>query len=357
MFILTPAALLPALAFSQRMAPETLATYVLGFGGFGHHLPGFIRAYCDPGLFRRFRFRFTLVPAALIATAALFAFLNLNALVFATVVWGIWHGAMQVSGFLRIYDSKVGSFDKVTAELDRLMCLLWFGLAVVHSPEKLIALLTPFYTAGGPLLGSEGLFWLGRLWDVATVCVSGFFLANAWRRWRAGAPPSPVKLMAMAAAFAYWWFCMLFAPSLLIGVLLWEIFHDIQYNVLVWLYQRRRVDANLGASRFEKLLFRPGMMGLLIYAGLILVYGAVGVATSYSDLDLPEKILGHGLMPWLLRLTVVSALLHFYYDGFIWRMRDPETRRGLTLNAVSPSGAGTVGTAGTAGAGSALAMG
>src|SRR3954468_11196757 len=130
LFILTPAAILPALAFTQRLAPEVLATYVLGFGGFGHHLPGFIRAYSDPGLFRRFRFRFTLVPAALIATGALFAFLNLNALVFATVAWGIWHGAMQVNGFLRIYDSKAGSFDRATAELDRLMCLLWFGLAV-----------------------------------------------------------------------------------------------------------------------------------------------------------------------------------------------------------------------------------
>lgn len=349
LFVLTPVAILPALAFTQRLAPETLATYVLGFGGFGHHLPGFIRAYSDPGLFRRFRLRFMLVPAALIAVASLFAFLNLNALVFATVAWGIWHGAMQVNGFLRIYDSKAGSFDRATAELDRLMCLLWFGLAVVHSPEKLIALLTPYYTAGGPLLGPGTLAWLGGAWNIATACVTALFLANAWRRRQAGAPPSPIKLLAMASAFAYWWYCMIFGPSLLIGLLLWEIFHDVQYNVLVWLFQRRRVEASLGPGRFEKLLFGPGTLRLSIYALLILAYGAVGVATSYSDLDLPEKIMGHGVMPWLLRLTVVSALLHFYYDGFIWRMRDPETRRGLTLNAKSAGGRG--------GAGSALAMG
>jgi Flp pilus assembly protein TadD len=340
LFVLTPAAILPALAFTQRLAPETLATYVLGIGGFGHHLPGFIRAYSDPGLFRRFRLRFTLVPALLAAIGILFAFLNLNALVFATVAWGIYHGAMQVNGFLRIYDSKAGSFDRATAGLDRLMCLLWFGLAVLHSPDKLIALITPFYTAGGPLLGPDALAGMRHAWDIGTACVTALFLANTWRRSRAGVPPNPIKLLAMGAAFAYWGYCMMFAPTLLLGVLLWEIFHDVQYNVLVWLFQRRRVDANLGTGRFEGFLFAPGTGRLLLYAALILGYGAVGVATSYSDLDLPEKIMGQGVLPWLLRLTVISALLHFYYDGFIWRMREPETRRGLTLEG--QGGAGSV---------------
>lgn len=339
-FVLTPALLLPAVGLAQGVTQETLATYVLGLGGFGHHLPGFIRAYSDPGLFRRFRLRFTLVPALLIAVAALYAWLNLNALVLATVAWGIWHGAMQVNGFLRIYDSKAGSFDARTAELDRWMCLLWFGLAVLHSPEKLVALVTPYYTAGGPLLGFDAFAWLRRGWDAATAGATLLFALNAWRRSRAGAPPSPVKLAAMAAAFAFWGYCMMFAPSLLLGLLLWEIFHDVQYNVLVWLFQRRRVDAKLGAGRFERFLFAPGTGRLLAYALLIAAYGAVGVATSYSDLDIPEKILGHGVMPWLLRLTVISALLHFYYDGFIWRMREPETRSGLALDGKPAAGKG-----------------
>jgi Flp pilus assembly protein TadD len=342
LFVLTPAAILPSLVFTHRVAPETLATYVLGFGGFGHHLPGFIRAYSDPGLFRRFRLRFTLVPAVLAIIGVLFAYLNLNALVFITIAWGIWHGAMQVNGFLRIYDSKAGSFDATTAELDRLMCLLWFGLAVLHSPDKLIALITPFYTAGGPLLGPNLLTVVRHAWDIGTACVTVLFLANAWRRSRSGTPPNPVKLLAMIAAFAFWGYCMILAPSLLLGLLLWEVFHDIQYNVLVWLFQRRRVDASMGTGRFERFLFAPGRVRLAVYALLIILYGAVGVATSYSDLDLPEKMFGHGLVPWLLRLTVISALLHFYYDGFIWRMREPETRRGLTLETKSGAGTGAV---------------
>ncbi|MEO7956615.1 MAG: hypothetical protein ABIW76_08005, partial [Fibrobacteria bacterium] len=336
LFILTPALILPLLAFTHRVSPDTLAIYVLGIGGFGHHLPGFIRAYSDPGLFRRFRLRFTLVPAALIVIGALFAYLNLNALVFATLAWGLWHGAMQVNGFARIYDSKAGSFDTATAALDRVMCLLWFGLVVLHSPEKLTALLTPFYTAGGPLLGPDALGGLRRLWDVATASVTVLFAINAWLRTRAGVPPSQVKLLAMAAAFAYWGYCMILAPSLLLGLLMWEVFHDVQYNVLVWYFQRRRVEANLGASRLERFLFAPGMVRLTLYALLILAYGAVGVASSFSDINFPEKFAGGGVMPWLLRLTVISALLHFYYDGFIWNMREPETRRGLALETKSP---------------------
>ena len=149
-FILPPLFIIPLILALQRAVPaETLALYILGLGGFGHHLPGFIRAYADPGLFWRYKLRFTLVPALLLLVCALYSWLDLNALVLATVVWGTWHGAMQINGFLRIYDSKVGSISPITAWLDWAMCLVWFGGGLLHSSIRLIAVFSYFYGAGG----------------------------------------------------------------------------------------------------------------------------------------------------------------------------------------------------------------
>ncbi len=121
-------------------------------------------------------------------------------------------------------------------------------------------------------------------------------------------------------------------PYLILGVLMWEIFHDVQYDVLVWLFQRHRVAQNMHASPVEKILFTPGWERIVLYALLILGYGYIGVVTSFSDINLPEKILmGGGAAQWLLRISLASALLHFYYDGFIWRVRNRDIRQGLGL--------------------------
>jgi len=334
-FILTPLLIVPViLALKERVQPEVLGIYVLGFGGFGHHLPGFIRAYSDPDLFRRFKLRFTAVPLLLILICGLYSFLNLNALVFATVAWGTWHGAMQINGFLRIYDSKANSFRPATARLDWLMCLAWFGAAILHSPAKLFSLVSQFYFSGGLLIPPPSFEIFRRLWDFSTALVTLLFLANVIRQWRAKSPPSPVKLFTMATSFVFWWYCVVGTNQLIIGLVMWEIFHDVQYDVLVWLFQRRRVDGNLQASRVERFLFSPGLGRLSFYTLLILAYGYIGVATSYADINLPEKnLLAAGSSQWLLRISLASAILHFYFDGFIWRIREGGIRRGLGLEA------------------------
>lgn len=335
-FILTPLAIFPLVfAIKEHVPVETLGLYVLGLGGFGHHLPGFIRAYSDPNLFRRFKLRFTLAPLLLVLLGGLFSFLNLNALTCATVAWGTWHGAMQINGFLRIYDSKVNSFGPITARLDWLMCLAWFGLAILHSPTKQLSLVAQFYASGGFLIPPQAFELFRQSWDFSTILITGLFLVNAWRQWKAGSPPSPVKLLTLVSSFAFWWYCVVTLNNLLLGVVMWEIFHDVQYDVLVWLFQRHRVDKNLNTSPIEKMLFAPGKPRLIFYSLLILGYGCIGVATSFGDINVPEKfMLQNGGSQWLLRITVISALLHFYYDGFIWRIRESSIRQGLGVSEV-----------------------
>src|SRR5438105_10153739 len=74
-FILTPVFIIPVMLWlKSRVSAESLGVYILGFGGYGHHLPSFIRAYADRDLFKRFRIRFTVVPVLLILACGVYSF-------------------------------------------------------------------------------------------------------------------------------------------------------------------------------------------------------------------------------------------------------------------------------------------
>src|SRR5262247_1367750 len=64
------------------------------------------------------------------------------------------------------------------------------------------------------------------------------------------------------------------------------------------------------------------LMGL--YVGLIFAYGALGYFKSSVGVDSVKTI--------LTGVVTASALLHFYYDGFIWKVREKSTRQSLGIS-------------------------
>ena len=145
-----PFIILPALWLAgSRFRPEQIYLFVASFGAVGHHLPGMMRAYGDRLLFERFKYRFVLTPLLVGGACLVFAVQQLNVMVLVAYVWGVWHGLMQTYGFLRIYDSKLGSAARLTARLDGAMCLTWFGAAVLVSPTRMAKILTDYYRSGG----------------------------------------------------------------------------------------------------------------------------------------------------------------------------------------------------------------
>jgi Tfp pilus assembly protein PilF len=333
LFVLAPLWIVPLVWLAKsNFEFATFGAVVLALGGVGHHLPGFIRAYTDPVLFRRFRTRFTVAPLVLLAVFAFFSLNHLHGLRLIAVAWGAWHGAMQINGFLRIYDSKAGSISPSTAKLDWAMCLAWFGAGLFHSNSRVAAILMNFYDSGAPLV-DPGLFSAFRVaWDLATVGVTIAFAFNAWKQWRAGVKPSPIKFLLMASSFGFFWFAMVAVNEPILGLLLFELFHDIQYNALVWAYNRQRVAKGLNAGPMEDFLFRPGAVRVALYAALVLGYGIIGVFTGYSAAMAP-KLLGvsSGPTEFWTGIFMVSAFLHFYYDSFIWQVREKELRKGLGI--------------------------
>jgi len=323
LFIGTPALILPLVLLARtRVRIEDLALFVASFGAVGHHFPGLLRAYGDAELFQRFKVRFVIAPLFLVAVCVFCIARELSGLTLVLYAWGVWHGLAQTYGFLRIYDAKVQSQATLTCRLDLAMCVVWFLGLVVLSPTRLRRVLEMFYASGGLVVPAAWLSGARAVAQAALVAVTMAFLLHLLIEWRRGHRPSPLKLLTMVTSFSFWWYSNIAVSNLLLGILLFELFHDVQYLSIVWAFNRKRAEkgALRGLSRF---LFRPRAALIGGYVGLVFAYGALSYAANGMPSALPKKV--------LLGVLAASALLHFYYDGFIWKVSDKATRQPLGL--------------------------
>jgi tetratricopeptide (TPR) repeat protein len=330
LLIATPLLILPLIALARgRWTDETVYAFVMAFGSTGHHLPGLLRAYGDRELFARFRTRFILGPILLAGVCLLLTFADMRGLTFMLLIWGTWHGLAQVYGIGRIYDGKVGAFDPRMAQLDKAMCIAWFGLGVMYSESHNLALLEELYRSGFPALSPEAVSFTQGAWLAATLAVTLAWGTALARRRARGEAVSAAKVLLFVSSFGFWLWVLRSSPSVIVGVACFEIFHDVQYLTIVWVYNRSRLakdPASLGG--FSRLLFAAGSWRVLLFVAAVGVYGAF---------DMGGKLMLRGdLQRALVALVIASGFLHFYYDSFIWNLRDASTRRNLDVTPGQP---------------------
>ncbi|HMH02710.1 MAG TPA: tetratricopeptide repeat protein [Candidatus Udaeobacter sp.] len=324
LYVGTPLLLLPAFALAQaRWSPQDIYLFVAAFGAMGHHLPGMIRAYGDRALFERFKWRFILAPLFLLTVCVAFFWWDLKGILLVVFFWGVWHGLMQTYGFCRIYDAKTGTFDALTRRLDFAMCVIWFATAVALSPYRLSDTLDTYYMCGGPFIAPSIIHHGQQLILLAAIVVSVLFMLHFGRMWIIGHRPNPVKLALLITSIAFWWYCNNLVANILVGIALFEVFHDVQYLSLVWIYNRNRVEKDSNIGGFMRFVFRRSGSLIGLYVGLVFAYGSVSYFNAHVGLETVKRI--------LTGVVTASTLLHFYYDGFIWKVRERSTRQSLGL--------------------------
>jgi Flp pilus assembly protein TadD len=322
-YVGTPLLLVPMFALAQaRWSAQDIYLFVAAFGATGHHLPGMIRAYGDRALFERFRWRFIFAPIFLVMVCLAFVWWDLKGIVLVVFFWGVWHGMMQTYGFCRIYDAKTGSFAALTRRLDFASCAVWFATAVLLSPQRMADTLETYYASGGPFIPPELLRGAQQALFAAAITVSILFVANFARMWVIGKRPNPVKLALLATSITFWWYCNNGVANILAGIALFEVFHDVQYLSLVWIYNRNRVEKDSSIGGFMRFVFRRSGSLVGLYIGLVFAYGSLGYFKE-TEIETIKR--------FLTGVVAASGLLHFYYDGFIWKVRERSTREHLGL--------------------------
>ncbi len=304
---------------------QQIAVFLLAFFTFGHHLPGFLRAYGDSDLFRRFRWRFLAAPPAVFATALWFDARELHGLLIFVAAWDVWHVLMQHYGFLRIYDAKAGVTSHGLARLDLAMALTWYVGLIAASPDYRHGLMSRAYAAGVPVIPPMAFDWLLGVLTTGVAVVTLLYAGVHLKRWRDGAPVSLRKLAGMVVFVGSTYYLYVYLDDFLVGFTVWSAFHCIQYYGIVWVFNCRRVRAGASMAGFARKLFRPSPGLAALYLALIFAYGSINFGAGLVPDDLLRRL--------LLAFVLTSSVLHYYFDGFIWRVREPEVGRPLQIRS------------------------
>jgi len=99
----------------------------------------------------------------------------------------------------------------------------------------------------------------------------------------------------------------------------------VQYLSLVWIYNRSRVEKDSSIGGFMRFVFRRSGSLVGLYVGLVFAYGSLAYINTQLEIETVKRV--------LTGVVAASGLLHFYYDGFIWKVRDRSTRENLGLAA------------------------
>jgi len=327
--LLTPLAILSAFIVAGKVGwVDGLVVFALA-SAMGHYLPGILRAYGDRALFRRYRTRLIAAPLFLFGSTLLLAWFNYNFVFLLVGIWGAWHWTMQVYGFARIYDAKSGPKGTTPPLLERAVCILWFGMCVFVLNDVLQVYLTDFYRSGGEVLTAESVRWFTQAWLWATVAVTAGYAIHSVMVLRSGGRPNPLKFIFIVITFFYLKYTASQIDRPVVGYAMFEMWHDIQYLSIVWIFNLARARKNPEAGGFIRFLFRPRAVLALSYIALCLGFGALAHAWHLFE-DATWIRLAAAIVPG-------TAMLHYYLDGFIWRIREPETRAALGVDVSSPA--------------------
>jgi Tfp pilus assembly protein PilF len=308
---------------ADRWGPQLLNQLIL-VSATGHYFATFVRAYGDRELRARFATRFWLAPALLLPTCVGFMVSGHGAALLLVIAgWAFWHWLAQAFGFARIYDRKCGASRPLGALLDKALVITGFVGAVVLNDGSLATFGKVVLDAGLGLPTQAQFAAVQAGVRVAMAVVGGAYLLHLGTNIVRRQPWSWQKQVMHATTIGYYWFAFAWLPNVPVAYVLYELFHDVQYYAITWLFGRQRVQRPGTAPWFQR-LFRPGLPAAALFVGVMLACGAAdffgrGAASSTT------------LLNWSLGISATAALLHYYYDGFIWKAREQGLARDLGI--------------------------
>ena len=326
-FIGTPLfCLVTMLPLREFVDSQTIAFYALALFATGHHLPGFMRAYGDPELFSTFKEKFVIAPVVVLFVTALAQFNTLHGLFLMVLVWEVWHLFMQHYGIMRIYDAKNKIFSRLNARLDWAMTLCAFVTVVIYSPEYFHRILDHNQRVGLPFPSVELTFFLKELLFYFTMTVFAAYLANLVHRTVTGQMISLPKMAVMATTVFIIYYGWIHINDLVIGYAAFAVFHDIQYFAIVWVYNNNLVKRQERTTKVLRTFFTTRTLPILAaYMLVSFAYGSINMMEGFLKSEQAINVIEI--------FVITSTILHYYFDGFIWKMKDRKNQANLGIKA------------------------
>lgn len=262
------------------------------------------------------------------------------AILTVTGLWNVWHTIAQRYGILRVYGGRSGSGLQLRDHARRDRAMLWSGVVLV---ALTLVAVRPETFAGhgnarrvlrtvGPLLEHPLVQLVAAMIAIAALGVVGWWALHERRAglsWRARVP----RLGFVASTFGLFAVFLIHGP--IVGYLCFGTAHAIEYVFFLHHFGHAKFSRRAAASPGPKApprslaaaaLARPLLFAPLLSGALVLLYiGLLDVRRTDT---------------FLVYYTSTS-LLHFLFDGWIWKVRRPEVGRPLgvtTAGTVTASG-------------------
>ncbi len=291
--------------------------------------------YLDKQVFKRHPLKFTVFPGLMLALFLCAPLLDhtpaMAALAAIAGLWNMWHVYMQKYGILRMYAAKDPGA-RAPAWLDRAMILGWLPLYFAWlGPKNREVALDSFASARPftePLLDALALVrpWLVPLTVALALSAQAGFWLGEWRTSRLrNRPRALMALGTTALSLAL----LVFDPVKV--YLSFGFSHAVEYTVFVWAFQRRRYARPLPhRPLLGRLMTRPWLYHGAIVLGLGALYIVLVYWGRYVFVGRPPlRLAGVSSARWMFYWAVFQSMVHFYYDGFLWKMRLPTVRENL----------------------------
>ncbi len=306
-----------------------------------HHFGTWCRAYGLKEDWERFRWPLILGPCVIFAVlAAGLAWLPLTVFL-VTLIWDHQHSLMQQHGLARIYDFKAQSGSPRTGRFDLWLHILLFGNMLLTAPLWTEIWVHQLFVWQLPI--SAG--WVKLVHSVSYLVTGGyllFYVGFVLREFRSGYALNPLKYLFLLSSYSLWYTASWNTHSALVFGIAHRIMHGLQYLVIVyWYLERKQTKSGDRPWMLPRLNGWSFALAGVVYAVLFQTllwrpwqefgFGLWTAQTPPAPLSMEQSMSVQNRTYDLYAATVINstALLHYYFDSFIWKVRDEKTQEGL----------------------------
>ncbi len=289
--------------------------------GYHHVISTYTRLAFDPASRREHRFLIYILPFIILAGVLLMiATLGLWSVPTLYLYWQWFHYTRQSYGIAQVYRRKAG----IGADEPR-----WLQQATIYA-LPLWGIL--HRSAAGPerFLGLEIVALPVPIWLADGVGICALALTVAWVAARLGdvrrGRLALLHSAYLASHFVIFFFGYIAIPSLDYGWLVINIWHNAQYILFVWLFNRNRYKKGVDPeARLLSWTLQPGRAWA--YFGLCL---AISTALYFMAFEAIGVFMAIAL-PLMLIIFQTINFHHYIVDSLIWKVRKAPIRKTLGI--------------------------
>lgn len=350
-FIGLPFLAIAAALASQRWLPAVALASVALWITVPHHFATWLRTYGLREDWRRWKDRLIVGPPIIAASAFAGLVWAPMSLVLVITLWDHQHSLMQQHGFARIYDFKARAGAPSTPRFDLFLNWILYVNLLLTAPLFTQFWVREVYRWGLPI-SVETI----RSIQLTSWTVTGLFgflyLGHVCWCVKQGYPLNPLKYLFIGSSYFLWYFVAWLTTSFLVQGIAHRIMHGLQYIVMVHSYIRRKEDVKGEGRGLLARLVQPSTVWAFVLMSLFYAFiyqlltnqplrqfgfGVVNFTSEYftSQYHAIPSLGLSGITPavgydlFASMLISTAAMTHYYFDSFIWKVRDTKIQEGL----------------------------